>query len=200
MRRRPALTDDAAMAVRHVYDTQPRRRRLQLAWLAVLAVAITGAIVIAKGVTVIQATGDPTGNGPTGTAPATTAVATALDPGLVDAFDRAAAAAADAGHDLTITDGFRTPAEQQALFDAEVERRGSVEEAAHWVFPPDRSMHVRGLAIDVGDGPAADWLAAEGYRFGLCRTLTWEWWHFEWRAEWEAARHCPALATSPGPS
>jgi hypothetical protein len=58
-------------------------------------------------------------------------------------------------------------------------------------------MHVRGLAIDVGDGPAADWLAAEGHRFGLCRTLDWEWWHFEWRADWEAAGDCPAPATDP---
>jgi LAS superfamily LD-carboxypeptidase LdcB len=126
-----------------------------------------------------------------------TEVATALEPGLVAAFERAAAAAGDAGHALTITDGFRTATEQQALFDAEVEERGSVEEAARWVFPPDRSMHVRGLAIDVGDGPAADWLAAEGHRFGLCRTLDWEWWHFEWRADWEAAGDCPAPATDP---
>ena len=196
MRRWPALPDDAAMAVRHVYDTRPRQRRLRLAWLTVLtvAVAVIAATALGKGVAAVDATPDPTFV-PTPTP--TTAVATALDPGLVDAFDRAAAAASDAGHALTITDGFRTATEQQALFDAEVEERGSVEEAARWVFPPDRSMHVRGLAIDVGDGPAADWLTAEGYRFGLCQTLDWEWWHFEWRAEWEAAADCPAPATDP---
>lgn len=192
MRCRPAFPDDAAMAVRHVYDIRPRQRRLRLAWLTILAVAVLGATALGKGVTAMDATSDPTAI----TTP-TTAVATALDPRLVDAFDRAAAAASDAGHALTITDGFRTATEQQALFDAEVEQRGSVEEAARWVFPPDRSMHVRGLAIDVGDGPAADWLAAEGYRFGLCQTLDWEWWHFEWRAEWEAAGDCPAPATDP---
>jgi hypothetical protein len=59
-------------------------------------------------------------------------------------------------------------------------------------------MHVRGLAIDVGDGPAADWLAAEGARFGLCKTMAWEWWHFEWRERWEATRTCPAPALTPG--
>ena len=58
-------------------------------------------------------------------------------------------------------------------------------------------MHVQGLAIDVGDGPAADWLTDEGARFGLCRTLAWEWWHFEWRQRWEAARACPAPAQTP---
>jgi hypothetical protein len=58
-------------------------------------------------------------------------------------------------------------------------------------------MHVQGLAIDVGDGPAADWLAEEGARFGLCQTLAWEWWHFEWRERWEVAGDCPAPAQTP---
>jgi hypothetical protein len=122
---------------------------------------------------------------------------TGLDPGLVDAFGRAQAEAADAGHDLTITSGFRTAEAQAAMLDAEVAKRGSLEEALWWVFPPERSMHVQGLAIDVGDGPAADWLADEGARFGLCHTLAWEWWHFEWRERWEAAGACPPPAQVP---
>src|SRR6266545_339700 len=101
------------------------------------------------------------------------AVPTGLDPGLVGAFGRAKAEAADAGHELTITSGFRTAEEQAAMLEAEVAKRGSLEEALWWVFPPERSMHVQGLAIDVGDGPAADWLADEGARFGLCKTLAW---------------------------
>lgn len=131
------------------------------------------------------------------TSSSTSRPSTGLDPGLVDAFERARVAAAEAGHDLTITSGFRTAEEQAALLDAEVAERGSVEEALWWVFPPERSMHVQGLAIDVGDGPAADWLAAEGARFGLCRTLAWEWWHVEWRARWEATGTCPAPARTP---
>ena len=129
--------------------------------------------------------------------PTTTSAPTGLDPGLVDAFERARAEAADAGHELTITSGFRTAEEQAALLEAEVAERGSLEEAQWWVFPPDKSMHVQGLAIDVGDGPAADWLVEEGARFGLCRTLAWEWWHFEWRERWEAAGACPAPAQVP---
>ena len=130
-------------------------------------------------------------------AAAPSSVPSGLEPGLVRAFGRAQATAAAAGHELTITSGFRTAEAQSAMLDAEVAKRGSLDKARWWVFPPDRSMHVQGLAVDVGDGPAADWLADEGSRFGLCRTLAWEWWHFEWRARWEAARDCPTPARTP---
>jgi hypothetical protein len=133
----------------------------------------------------------------TPTAPTTTSTPTGLLPGLVDAFGRAQASAADDGYHLTITSGFRTADEQAALLEAEIAERGSLQEALWWVFPPDRSMHVHGLAIDVGDGPAADWLDEQGARFGLCRTLSWEWWHFEWRERWEAAGACPPPAQTP---
>ena len=121
----------------------------------------------------------------------------ALDPGLVAAFERARAAAAAEGHELVINSGYRTPERQQELLDEEVAKRGSFEEANRWVFTPERSMHVQGLAIDVGDGGAADWLAAHGARFGLCHTLSWEWWHFEWRQRWQDAGACPPPAADP---
>lgn len=127
----------------------------------------------------------------------TTPPPTGLEPGLVEAFDEAQAAASEAGHSLTITSGYRTAARQQELLDEAIRDHGSEEEALRWVFPPDRSMHVQGLAIDVGDGPAADWLEAEGSAFGLCRTLEWEWWHFEWRAGWQQSGSCPRPATDP---
>lgn len=192
------------MPERHVYDTRPRQR---LAWLAVLAVGGLGLLAMAKGCSEVGANASPSSSSSSSDSsdssdssavPATTTtVATGLNPGLVAAFEQASAAAADAGHNLTITDGFRTTAQQQALFEAEVQERGSVEEALRWVLPPDQSMHVQGLAVDVGDGPAADWLLAEGDRFGLCRTLEWEWWHFEWRPEWESSADCPAPARAP---
>src|SRR5688572_2018073 len=59
----------------------------------------------------------------------TTSTPTGLDPGLVGAFERARSAASEAGHELTITSGFRTAQEQAALLDAEIAERGSVEEA-----------------------------------------------------------------------
>lgn len=120
-----------------------------------------------------------------------------LDPGLVAAYERARAAAADAGHDLVINSGYRTPERQQQLLDEEVAKRGSFAEANRWVFTPERSMHVQGLAIDVGDGPAADWLVEHGARYGLCHTLSWEWWHFEWRQRWQDSASCPPPADDP---
>jgi hypothetical protein len=173
-----------------------RRRRAALGVLVGVPATLLAAR-LASGATaeLAGATSATTATAPT--APPTTGAATGLHPGLVDAFGRAQASAADAGHDLTITDGFRTADEQAALLEAEVAERGSLEAALWWVFPPDRSMHVQGLAVDVGDGPAADWLADEGARFGLCQTLSWEWWHFEWRERWEAAATCPAPARVP---
>jgi D-alanyl-D-alanine carboxypeptidase len=126
----------------------------------------------------------------------TTAAQRGLDPGLVAAFDRGVAAARRAGHKLSVTSGYRTAAEQEALLTEAISERG-YREAYRWVFPPARSMHVRGLAVDVGDKGAAAWLDHHGSRFGLCRTLAWEWWHFEWRSAWEASSSCPEPADDP---
>ena len=95
-----------------------------------------------------------------------------------------------------MTSGFRTVAEQEALLADAIAEHGPTE-ALWWVFPPDRSMHVRGLAVDLGDRSAAEWLDDDGARFGLCRTLAWEWWHFEWRPSWEASSTCPGPVDDP---
>jgi LAS superfamily LD-carboxypeptidase LdcB len=137
-------------------------------------------------------------NPPSAPAPAspTTAGARGLDPGLGAAIEAAVAEARRAGHDLFVTSGFRTVAEQEALLADAIVEHGATE-ALRWVFPPDRSMHVRGLAVDVGDRRAAEWLGDHGARFGLCRTLSWEWWHFEWRAAWETSSNCPDPVDDP---
>jgi D-alanyl-D-alanine carboxypeptidase len=132
----------------------------------------------------------------TSTTSATPAAAEGLDPGLVAALEVAVAAARRAGLRLTVTSGFRTVAEQEALLAAAIAEHGPTE-ARRWVFPPERSMHVRGLAADVGDRRAATWLDHHGARFGLCRTLAWEWWHFEWRRSWEADARCPRPVHDP---
>jgi D-alanyl-D-alanine carboxypeptidase len=207
MRPTPVVADarsvpSVAEQLRADRHRRERRRRVTLGGLVAVAAGLLGARLVDG------ASAEPAGarspawattpTAPTTTsAPTTSTVATGLDPGLVEAFERARAAADDAGHHLTITSGFRTASEQAAMLDAEVAKRGSVAEARWWVFPPDESMHVRGLAIDVGDGPAADWLVHAGARFGLCHTLAWEWWHFEWRARWAAAGVCPAPAKTP---
>lgn len=122
---------------------------------------------------------------------------TELRPELVVAFERARLDASAAGHVLTITSGYRAPERQRELLAEAVEKYGSVDVATTWVFTPERSMHVQGLAIDVGDGPAADWLDRHGETYGLCRTLEWEWWHFEWRRTWAEQRQCPHPVTDP---
>jgi zinc D-Ala-D-Ala carboxypeptidase len=189
-----------AQQLRAARHRRERRRRAVFGLLVGVLVAVPAALV--GGRLVAGASAEPVDVGsaagtPTPTALEARTAPTGLHPGLVDAFGRAQIEAADAGHELTITSGFRTAEEQAAMLDTEVAKRGSLEEALWWVFPPDRSMHVQGLAIDVGDGPAADWLAEEGARFGLCHTLAWEWWHFEWRERWEATGSCPAPALVP---
>ena len=130
------------------------------------------------------------------TAASTTAAPRGLDSGLVAALEAAVPAARRAGHDLFVTTGFRTVAEQETLLGDAIAEHGPTE-ALRWVFPPEKSMHVRGLAVDVGDRPAAQWLDDHGARFGLCRTLAWEWWHFEWRAAWRASSTCPDPVDDP---
>jgi hypothetical protein len=174
-----------------------RRRRAVVGALVCVPAAALGLRVVAGMAATSAGAASTTTTEVAAVASTTTSPPTGLHPGIVEAFEQARAAAAGDGHELTINSGFRTAAEQAALLDEEIVARGSRAEALWWVFPPDRSMHVQGLAIDVGDGPAADWLAEEGARYGLCRTLSWEWWHFEWRARWESTGTCPEPAATP---
>ena len=115
-----------------------------------------------------------------------------LQPALQRAVDRAIAAAAADGVELRVTSGWRSSAEQEQLFADAVRKYGSPELASHWVLPPDRSEHVKGLAVDVGPAAGARWLERHGVHFGLCRRYANEPWHFERLA---AARGsaCPAM-------
>lgn len=123
--------------------------------------------------------------GPTPTA------AQGLSPELEQRFAAAQAAAELAGVPLTLTSGWRSAAEQQAIVDDAVERYGSIEEARRWVLPPESSAHVQGTAIDVGPTEGALWLGEHGFELGLCRTYANEIWHFELLAE--GADACPEL-------
>ena len=107
------------------------------------------------------------------------APATALDPELARRVVAAAADAAAAGVSLTITSGWRSASDQQALVEQMVVRYGSEQEAHRWVLPPATSAHVQGLAVDVGGTEGALWLSEHGAAYGLCRTYENEVWHFE---------------------
>ncbi|WP_228834421.1 M15 family metallopeptidase [Nocardia abscessus] len=101
-----------------------------------------------------------------------------LDPALALAYTLAEREARSQGVPLSITSGYRTPAEQQALWEDGVATYGP-DDARRWVLPPEESTHVSGQAIDVGPQQGARWLEANGNRWGLCRTFENEWWHFE---------------------
>lgn len=111
--------------------------------------------------------------------PTPTPTPTALDPVLADRFAAAQAAAGAAGVPLTLTSGWRSAAEQEALVDEALATYGSAQEAHRWVLPPEKSAHVAGLAVDVGPMEGALWLGERAEDFGLCRTYDNEWWHFE---------------------
>ncbi|MGW4356224.1 M15 family metallopeptidase [Nocardia sp. NPDC004582] len=102
-----------------------------------------------------------------------------LDPRLAAAFAAAASDADAVGVTLWITSGYRTPGEQEALWEDGLQTYGSPEAARRWVLPPGESTHVTGQAIDVGPIEGAQWLEANGSHWGLCRMYDNEWWHFE---------------------
>jgi Transglycosylase SLT domain/D-alanyl-D-alanine carboxypeptidase len=93
-----------------------------------------------------------------------------MRPDVAAAFDRLAAAARRAGHDLVVTSGYRSDAEQAALFAANPDPR--------WVAPPGSSLHRCATELDLGPASAYGWLAANAPRFGFEKRYSWEAWHF----------------------
>ena len=87
------------------------------------------------------------------------------------------------GELIGVTSGKRDELDQQRIFDAAIERYGSVRLASRWSLPPHKSAHVRGNAVDLRPYGGARWLDAHGERFGLHRTFDHEWWHFEYLDE-----------------
>ena len=82
-----------------------------------------------------------------------------MRPDVAAAFDRMAAAAARAGLALIVISGFRSDAEQAALFAAHPDPT--------WVAPPGHSLHRCATELDLGPETAYGWLAANASRFGF---------------------------------
>jgi len=93
-----------------------------------------------------------------------------MRPDVAAAFDRMAAAAAGAGLTLVVNSGFRSDAEQAALFAAHPDPR--------WVAPPGHSLHRCATELDLGPPKAYGWLAASARRFGFVQRYSWEAWHY----------------------
>src|SRR4051794_32703831 len=167
-----------------------------------LARAVAGCVIAAAfasagyaahgaGVRSLEGASHPTSL-PTGVAPTGTGNVSHLDSALRHAFAVARRDAALQGVDLHITSGWRSHAEQAALYAAAIRKYGSAAEASHWVLPPGRSAHERGAAIDVGPSEGAAWLDAHGVHYGLCRRYLNEPWHFELLAP-ALGQQCPPL-------
>ena len=97
-----------------------------------------------------------------------------MRPDVAAAFDRMAAAAAADGVTLVINSGFRSDAEQAALFAANPDPR--------MVAPPGTSLHRCGTELDLGPSTAYGWLAANAGRFGFLSATRWEPWHYGYTA------------------
>jgi hypothetical protein len=93
-----------------------------------------------------------------------------MRPDVAAAFDLMAAAAARAGLSLLVVSGFRSDAEQAALFAAHPDPR--------WVAPPGHSLHRCATELDLGPESAYGWLAANASGFGFVQRYSWEPWHF----------------------
>lgn len=93
-----------------------------------------------------------------------------MRPDVAVAFDRMAAAARAAGIALLVVSGFRSDAEQAALFAAHPDPT--------WVAPPGQSLHRCATELDLGPGAAYGWLAANASRFGFLQRYAWEAWHY----------------------
>lgn len=97
-----------------------------------------------------------------------------MRPDVGAAFDRMATAAAGDGVTLVVNSGFRSDAEQAALFAAHPDPR--------WVAPPGRSLHRCATELDLGPESAYGWLAANAPRFGFVQRYSWEAWHYGYTA------------------
>jgi Transglycosylase SLT domain/D-alanyl-D-alanine carboxypeptidase len=93
-----------------------------------------------------------------------------MRPDVGAAFDRMASAAAASGIALVVSSGFRSDAEQAALFAANPDPR--------WVAPPGHSLHRCATELDLGPETAYGWLAANASRFGFVQRYSWEAWHY----------------------
>jgi hypothetical protein len=93
-----------------------------------------------------------------------------MRPDVASAFDRMAAAARRAGVDLVVVSGYRSDAEQAALFARHPDPR--------WVAPPGHSLHRCATELDLGPSAAYGWLSGNARRFGFVQRYSWEAWHY----------------------
>jgi hypothetical protein len=97
-----------------------------------------------------------------------------MRPDVATAFDRMSAAAGATGISLLVVSGFRSDAEQAALFAAHPDPK--------WVAPPGHSLHRCATELDLGPESAYAWLAAHAGGYGFVQRYSWEAWHYGYDA------------------
>jgi len=112
-----------------------------------------------------------------------------MRPDVAAAYDRMELAARADGLDLLVVSGFRSDAEQAALFAAHPDPK--------WVAPPGQSLHRCATELDLGPEVAYGWLASNASRFGFLKRYSWEAWHYGFEA---GPPPCSAAGDSLGPS
>jgi hypothetical protein len=110
-----------------------------------------------------------------------------MRPDVAAGYDRMVAAAQADGIGLIVVSGFRSDAEQAALFAAHPDPT--------WVAPPGHSLHRCATELDLGPESAYAWLAANATRFGFLQRYSWEPWHYGWT---QPPAPCSAAADSLG--
>jgi hypothetical protein len=111
-----------------------------------------------------------------------------MRPDVAAAYDRMSTAGRRAGIDLLVVSGFRSDAEQAALFARHPDPR--------WVAPPGHSLHRCATELDLGPSSAYEWLAANAHRFGFLQRYAWEAWHYGYVA---GAPPCSAAGNAVSP-
>ena len=114
-----------------------------------------------------------------------------MRPDVAVAYDRMAAAAAADGIALVVVSGFRSDAEQAALFAAHPDPK--------WVAPPGTSLHRCATELDLGPESAYAWIDANGSRFGFVQRYAWEAWHMGYDRPPAPCSAAGDVVTGPGP-
>ncbi|MFF7251393.1 D-alanyl-D-alanine carboxypeptidase family protein [Embleya sp. NPDC008237] len=187
-----------------------RRRGVRVAWVlgGLLALGATGAIGV-------ELLGGDGGKADTATPIAESASASAsasasgppkndvdapTDPSALTrpaytAYNRIKADMAKEGITLSLTSGKRSWTHQQELWEEELKAKGSRQAAMRRVLPPEMSLHVHGLAIDIAPRAAQTWLDRKGSAYGWCRPYDNEAWHYEYKASY--TKGCPTRKAGP---
>lgn len=104
------------------------------------------------------------------------------------------------GGRIGVGSGYRSEAEQAALWADAVARYGSEDAARQWVAPPGKSNHGRGMAADLTweTDDAIAWTHENAARFGLVFPMDWEPWHIESAEARDSADPHAYTTTPPG--